>query len=93
MDIKEKLTKAISSLCIRQEIADDLVFHIIDWKDDLYELVGMYENLECLSDDEIRDIIIGFLAHAPNHIAAAKKLIGLGPIEDVFNIGVFEEDE
>ena len=64
-----------------------------DWKEDLDEISRLYNDAERLSDDEIQDIIIKFLAHVPNHVAAAKKLVGLGPIEDVFKVGVLEEDE
>jgi hypothetical protein len=64
-----------------------------DWKEKLLELVHLYDSVGELSNDEIQDVIIRFLAHAPNHIAAAKKLIGLGPIEDVFDVGVLREDD
>jgi hypothetical protein len=32
------------------------------------------------------------LAHVPNHVAAAKKLVGLGPMEDAFEVGFLVED-
>ena len=64
-----------------------------DWKKDLDRLVNLYNNIESSNDSEIQEVIIRFLAHAPNHIAAAKKLIGLGPIEDVFDVGVLREDD
>jgi len=35
------------------------------------DLLRLYEQPEAFSDDEIRDIIIRFLAHVPNHVAAA----------------------
>ena len=44
-----------------------------DWKDDLDQLVTLYQNIDRASDSEIQKVIIGFLAHAPNHIVAAKK--------------------
>jgi predicted metallopeptidase len=64
-----------------------------DWKKDLERLHGLYENIERLSDEEITKVVIAFLAHVPNHIAAAKKLVGLGPIEDIFKVGVLDEDD
>jgi hypothetical protein len=45
-----------------------------------------------LSNDQIVDIVIRFLAHVPNHVAAAKKLVGLGPMEDIFEVGILIED-
>lgn len=64
-----------------------------DWKENLEDFVRLYEQPERLSDEEIQHIILVFLAHVPNHVAAAKKLLGLGPIEDVFNVGVLVEDD
>ena len=51
------------------------------------DLLRIYEQPETFSDDEIRGIIIR------NHVAAAKKLAGIGPIEDIFEAGVLEDDE
>jgi len=91
--LRDRITKAFSDSVEEPEIARDIAFHMTDWDDDLEEIVELYARPEVFSDDEIRKIIIGFLAHVPNHVAAAKKLIGLGPIEDVFQVGVLEEDE
>jgi hypothetical protein len=55
--------------------------------------VKLYGRPETFSDDEILSTVIQFLAHVPNHVAAAKKLAGIGPIEDIFKVGVLEEDE
>jgi len=73
--------------------ASEVAFHLTDWKHNLDELAQIFENADELSDDHIQRTVIKFLAHVPNHIAAAKKLVGLGPIEDVFNVGVLKEDE
>ena len=51
------------------------------------DLLRLYEQPEAFSDDEIRGIIIR------NHVAAAKKLAGIGPIEDIFKADVLEDDE
>jgi hypothetical protein len=91
--VQERIAKALVDLEIPKEIAEDIAFHMTDWKEDLEQMVRLYENAASLSDDQIQDMLMQFLAHVPNHVAAAKKLIGLGPIEDVFSVGVFEEDE
>ena len=75
------------------EVARDIAFHMTDWADDVDAIVGLYEQAEVLKDEEIRMVVIRFLAHVPNHVAAAKKIIGLGPIEDVFRVGVLQEGE
>ena len=51
------------------------------------DLLRLYKQPEAFSDDEIRGIIIR------NHVAAAKKLAGIGPIEDIFEAGVLKDDE
>lgn len=92
--VKKRIAEALSSsLGLEMAEASEIAFHITDWKENLDELVEVYEKADELSDDRIQRIIMVFHAHAPNHIAAAKKLLGLGPIEDVFNVGVLKEDD
>ena len=33
-----------------------------------------------------------FLAYVPNHVAAAQKIVGLGPMKDIFEVGILVED-
>ena len=75
----------------KPEVARDIAFHMTDWDHNLEDMMRLYEEQESLSDDEIIDIIIQFLAHVPEHGAAAKKLAGVGPITDIFEVGVLEE--
>ena len=42
---------------------------------------------ERLSPVEINKLLIRFLAHVPNHIAAASKLLTGFPVTDVFGVG------
>jgi len=74
------------------EAAKDIGFHMTDWDSDVEELVALYENPDAFTNDQIVDVVLRFLAHVPNHVAAAKKLVGLGPIEDTFGVGVLVED-
>ncbi|MCI0560032.1 MAG: hypothetical protein MN733_16200, partial [Nitrososphaera sp.] len=89
---RERIAGAFADIGLELKVANDIAFHMTDWKEDIEDLIGIYEQIEQLSDEQIRRIIFRFLAHVPNHVAAAKKLVGLGPIEDVFNVGVLEED-
>jgi hypothetical protein len=70
-----------------------VAFHLTDWDHNLVRLVELYQNPLKWSDDEFAVEIFAFLAHVPNNLAAAKKLAGAGPIEDIFEVGVFEKDE
>lgn len=90
--VKERIAAAFA-LDLDSRVAEDIAFHMTDWKKNLEEFTELYNQVEQLSDEQIRKFVIRFLAHVPNHVAAAKKLIGLGPIEDVFKVGVLEEDE
>jgi hypothetical protein len=91
--LKDRIAQAFASSMGEPEIARDVAFHMTDWDYNVDDLIKLYEQPEAFSDDEILNIVIQFLVHVPNHVAAAKKLAGLGPIEDVFEVGVFEEDE
>lgn len=75
------------------EVAKEIAFHLCDCESDFQEMNDLFSNPKKFSDRDVLKLIISFLAHAPNHLAAAKKLIGLGPIEDIFDVGVLKEDE
>ena len=72
--------------------AQEVAFHMTDWDNNLEDLIRLYENPDAFSDDEIVGFVLHFLAHVPNHVAAAKKLAGIGPIEDIFNVGVLVDE-
>ena len=90
--VRNKIAAAFAANELDSKIVEDIAFHMTDRKEDLDQLVGLYQNVDSLSDSDIRKAVISFLAHAANHIAAAKKLIGLGPIEDLFKVGVLRDD-
>ena len=91
--ILDRVTAALVSSGMEEGVAKEIAFHMADWADDLEELREIWHNLDQVNDERLRGFIYSFLAHVPNHVAAAKKLAGLGPIEDIFNVGVLEEDE
>ena len=91
--LRDRIVQAFISLGEEPEAARDIGFHMTDWDHNVDDLLRLYEQPDAFSDDDIRSIIIRFLAHVPNHVAAAKKLAGVGPIEDIFEVGVLEEDE
>jgi hypothetical protein len=91
--LKTKLTTAFATSMDLSSVAADIAFHMTDWDHNLDDLIRLYEQPEAFSDEEVVDMVIRFLAHVPNHVAAAKKLVGIGPIEDVFQVGVLREDE
>ena len=90
--VKVRIAEAFAEFELAPEVVEDIAFHMTDWKENLLELVHLYDSPGKLSNDQIQDIVIKFLAHVPNHLAAAKKLVGLGPIEDIFQVGVLREE-
>ena len=66
---------------------------LTDWEHNVDYLLRQDGQPEAFSGVEIRGIIIRFIAHVPNHVAAAKKLAGMGPFEDIFKAGVLEDEE
>jgi len=90
--VKQRIGAAFAANNLKPDIVREIAFHMTDWGDDLNELVALFNNIDHVEDEKIRKVVIKFLAHVPNHVAAAKKLVGLGPIEDVFRVGVLEED-
>jgi len=71
--LKNKIAAAFAANELEPHLVEDVAFHMTDWKDDLDQLVTLYQNIDRASDSEIQKVIIGFLAHAPNHIVAARK--------------------
>jgi len=91
--VRDRIAAAFAASMGDQAIANEIAFHMTDWDHDVDDLIKLYEQPEALNDDEILKLVIGFLIHVPNHVAAAKKLAGVGPMEDIFKVGLFEEDE
>src|SRR5687768_6284228 len=89
----DRVTRALVAGDIPEAKARDAAFHMSDWKADMDKWSAVWANPDGFDDEELRRVIYGFLIHVPNHINAAAKLLGLGPVEDLFGVGIFEEDE
>ncbi len=89
--IRERLEIIFNKL--GKEKSQEIAFHLTDWISDLEEVYKIYSKIEKISNEEIELFIYKFLAHVPNHLVAAKKLSGIGSTEDVFNVGIFEDDK
>jgi len=57
-------------------MAHDIAFHMADWNSDAAFIVAVHLFPERFTPEEIRDGILGFLVHAPNHIREACRLTG-----------------
>lgn len=68
---------------VKQEIADEIAFHMVDWIDDAAFLIALHLSPERFTADEIEAGIGLFLAHVPAHIIAAARRMGYST-EDFF---------
>ena len=71
------------------KIARDIAFHLTDWQSNAAFIIAVILFPERFTPEEIRSGVIQFIAHAPNHTAAAAKLGGF-PVTDVFEIGALD---
>lgn len=85
--ISEKIKAALVDEDTESKHVDDIAFHLTDWVCDLQELVSFYEAPNEYDSSQVREILTHFLVHAPNHLAAAAKLMLDYPISDVFGVG------
>jgi hypothetical protein len=91
--IANRIQRAFENLGEEEAVARDIGFHMTDWLRDATDLLHMYETIDSLSDDEITGFLFRFLGHVPNHLNAAAKLSGMGKVQDVFDVGIFEDDD
>ncbi|MBK9162453.1 MAG: hypothetical protein IPM21_00790 [Acidobacteria bacterium] len=91
--IQKRIQKAFEESGYSESNSYDISFHMTDWLGDIEELQRVYSNIEDLSNDDILDFVYKFVAHVPNHLNAAMKLTGIGPVTDVFSANIFEDDE
>lgn len=90
---RSRIAVALETGGMEKENAEQVAFHLADCEDDFKQLVKFFQANSNFNDQEVEKLVFRFLAHVPNHLAAAQKLAGLGPVEDVFGVGALEEDE
>ncbi len=90
--IQQRIKSAFEESSEMRGVAQDIAFHMTDWLSDIKDLQDIYSNIENVTNDEITSFVYKFLAHVPNHLNAAMKLSGIGRVEDVFQVGIFEDD-
>lgn len=67
--------------------ASDVAFHMTDWLDDLSKFITFLEAPDRQSAAQVNELLLAFLVHVPNHLAAAAKLYADSPVTDVFGVG------
>lgn len=75
-----------------ESVADDVAFHMTDWLDDLGRFAQFCTEPDKWKDQEVEEMLLSFLIHVPNHVAAASKLLTGFPVTDVFGVGAVEDE-
>lgn len=84
---------AIVEAGLTAAIAREVAFHLTDWLDDLEEYRAFATDPAKLTDEEVNELLIRFLIHVPNHLAAARKLFIDMAVTDVFGVGATTESD
>ncbi len=91
--IREAIGMALKDLDMQPTDISDAAFHMTDWLGDLNHWNSFCEKPESLTGEEIQELLMSFLVHVPNHVAAAGKLITGIPVTDIFDVGATVEGE
>ena len=70
----------------------DIAFHMTDWLDDLERYYQFCSNPEAHSPEQVESMLMDMLVHAPNHVAAAGKLLVDVQVSDVFGVDAVEAE-
>lgn len=87
-----KVVESARRLGLSNDDAVDVGFHMYDWLSDLEKFWAFTQDAESLTPEELDKMLINFLVHAPNHIAAAAKLYTGNGLVDIFDVGICEDD-
>ncbi len=71
---------------LSEAAAGEAAFHMTDWLADLADLNDLLAS-EAWVPEHAREVLMGFLSHAPQHLAAAARIVMDAPVEDVFKLG------
>lgn len=86
--IRECIVQAVAAEGeLSTDMAHEVAFHLTDWLEDLEAFVGFCRSPDSYTPAQVDALLLAFLLHAPNHLAAAAKLYAGSPVSDVFGVG------
>ena len=88
--LRNRLERALLAQGRSTFVASQTAFHMTDWLEDLLELHDLYTGRSRWSSKRVEMVLMGFLFHVPNHVAAAAKLLADSPVQDIFQVGAVE---
>ncbi len=77
---------ARTEMNLSADVAGNVAFHMTDWLSDLEAFHRFCQSPDSLTAEEVSDLLMDFLVHVPNHIAAAGKLYTGIPVTDIFQV-------
>ena len=77
----------IGEMELSQDAAREVAFHMTDWLGDLSAFYDFCVAPKKLPDNKVNIMLLTFLFHVPNHVAAAAKLYVDMPVTDIFDVG------
>ena len=92
--IRKTLEKALEECEYSpEECRSDIAFHMTDWLNDLEEWNQFCQSPEKFKSEAVEELLMKFLIHVPNHLAAASKLMLDIPVTDIFKVGATSESD
>ena len=89
--IRSAIESALSERGYDAKVASEVAFHLTDWANDFTRFREFADSPDALSPEDVEDLLMAFLIHVPNHLAAASKLMLDIPVVDIFGVGATEE--
>ncbi|QKK08081.1 MAG: hypothetical protein HND58_07770 [Planctomycetota bacterium] len=90
---RERIERAVEAEGGAAQVSGPVAFHMSDWLHDLHDLLGVLDPDRQPTDAEVREVLMAFLLHVPEHVAAAAKLYLSVGIRDTFGLSVCESDD
>ncbi|MCY7389469.1 MAG: hypothetical protein LH481_15660 [Burkholderiales bacterium] len=90
--IRHRIEQAArSEMNLTEDVAGDVAFHITDWLSDLETFYRFCQNPAALSNEDLSNLLMAFLVHVPNHVAADGKLYSGMAVTDIFKVGAIDK--
>jgi len=83
---------AVKKAGLSKDAARDVALHMTDWLEDARRFLAFCERPDDYANDAVDDLLMAFLTHVPNHVAAAAKIYADMPVSDVFGVGAVSSE-
>lgn len=91
--IRERIEQAARDAGeLSPDVARDVAFHMTDWLADLAAYMAFCRDPQSLDAERLHELLLDFLSHVPNHVAAAGKLVADTQVRDIFGVGAVAKD-